>query len=81
MELINKYDVQVFCIINKYDINPKISGKIESVLKSSKVNLAGKIPFDKIFVEAMIQGKTIAEHAPGSYIAKVIESTWKMISS
>ncbi len=81
IELISKYDVDIFGIINKFDVNAGISERIVSILQSNNIKITGKIPFDKKFVEAMVQGKTISEYAPGSAIVKVIRNTWEMISS
>lgn len=81
IDLIGKYDLEVFGIINKYDINPEISDMIEKVFENHNIQMAGKIPFDKAFVEAMIHGKTIPEYSPDSVVTTIIENAWKVISS
>jgi len=49
-------------IVNKYDLNPDITEKINQYCKDNNIDLIGKISFDKSVVEAMVSGKTIMEH-------------------
>jgi MinD superfamily P-loop ATPase len=49
-------------VINKYDLNIKMSEEIEKYCSSNGISLIGKISFDKSVVEAMVEGKTILEY-------------------
>jgi len=65
-------------IVNKYDLNMDMTGRIERYCKENDIDLIGKIPFDKNIVEAMVLGKTIMEYKTGQ-AQKEIESTWRLL--
>jgi len=65
-------------IVNKYDLNMDMTGKIEQYCKENNIDLIGKIPFDKSIVEAMVSGKTIIEHKSGQ-AQKEIKSAWQVL--
>jgi MinD superfamily P-loop ATPase len=60
----------LYVIINKYDLNPVMAEGIESFCNKNGIPVIAKIPFDKAFVEAMIERKTLLEYAPSSLAAK-----------
>jgi len=65
-------------IVNKYDLNPDMSGKIERYCKDNSIDLLGRIPFDKSIVEAMVLGRTIIEHGAGQ-AKREIEKIWGLL--
>ena len=65
-------------IVNKYDLNMDMTGKIERYCKDNNIDLIGKISFDKSIVEAMVSGKTIIEHKSGQ-VQKEIKSAWQVL--
>lgn len=66
-------------IINKYDLNPDMSKKIEQYCSDNDVSILGRISFDKSIVDAMVNAKTITEHPDGK-AKKEISDIWKRIS-
>jgi MinD superfamily P-loop ATPase len=79
IELTANFGVKTYIVINKYDLNLDISGKIEEWCHSSSLPVIGQIPFDKQFIDAMINCKSIIEWAPSSQIAQEIKKIWKTI--
>lgn len=79
IQLIKTFNIQCFALINKYDLNLELSQRIEDYLKSQKVPLLIKLPFDKDMVQAMIHGKTIVEYAPESKLSIEIKKLWYKI--
>ncbi|MFC1645821.1 ATP-binding protein [Candidatus Omnitrophota bacterium] len=65
-------------IVNKYDLNMDMTGKIERYCKDNNIDLIGKISFDKSIVEAMVSGKTIIEHKSGQ-AQKEIKGAWQVL--
>ena len=49
-------------VINKYDLNENFSKKIEDFLKKYKIPLLGKIPYNKEFVNALVNLKPVVEY-------------------
>jgi MinD superfamily P-loop ATPase len=76
IELARGFNLPVFALINKWDINEKMALEIEAYLSEESIPLLGKIPFDKAFVEAMIEGLTLPEFAPSSRTTGILHSVW-----
>jgi len=62
IEVTKHFNVPSRLVINKYDLNPDMSKKIEEHCAKNKISLIGKVRFDKAVVEAMVEGKTIMEY-------------------
>ncbi len=80
LKLCRHFNISTSIIINKYDLNTEMSDKLEQYCQQEGIELAGKLPFDKIFVEATSQGKTILEYAPTSEISHKVEELWTRLS-
>jgi MinD superfamily P-loop ATPase len=81
LQLLEHFNVQPFVCVNTYDINKDNAEKIESFCKENRINVIGKIPFNPIVTEAMVNGKTIIEYSPRSAVAKEIEGIWEKLST
>ena len=62
IEVTKHFNVPSKMVINKYDLNPEMSEKIEEHCAKNGIELIGKVRFDKTVVEAMVEGKTIMEY-------------------
>ena len=78
-ELVKSFGIPVFAVINKFDINKKITRKTEEFLTENNISLFGKIPFETGLVESMIHAKTIIEFAPNNSVSKELETIWQKI--
>lgn len=75
-ELLQHFSIPAFVCINKYDINEENTKRILDYCRLYGLESLGKIPFDSVAVEAMLQGKPVLEFAPESAIAKEIVKIW-----
>jgi len=57
------FNIPVKLVVNKYDLNPSITEKIERFCLKQDIPLIGKVAFDKTVVKALVEGKTIIEYA------------------
>lgn len=64
--------------INKYNINLQNSEDIEKFCNENSIDIVGKIPYDKVFTEAMVKGKNVIEFQEKE-ISNKIEKMWKKI--
>jgi MinD superfamily P-loop ATPase len=62
IDVVNHFGVSVKLLINKFDLNHEMSGKIEEYCAKAGIPLIGKVRFNKAVVEAMVEGKTIMEY-------------------
>jgi len=74
------FGVPAAVCINRYDLGEAQSAIIEEYCRNKNLIMAGKIPFDKIFVEAMIQGVPVVEYKSG-LISRRIAEVWEKFSA
>jgi MinD superfamily P-loop ATPase len=79
IEVVHKFNIPSFVIINKYDLNKSMSRKTEEWCIGNNVNVAGMLPFDRQITEAMIEAKSIIEFNPESEISKKLITIWNRI--
>ncbi len=77
-QLVKKFGIKAACIINKYDINKKISEEIKKYLSENDIYFLSELPFDDDFTKAMINKKTVVEYSQGNIKDKIVDS-WKKI--
>lgn len=80
VSLCDHFQIAVAVIVNKCDLNPRITQKIETFCRRHKYNIAANLPHDPVFVHAMVRGKTVTEYCGGDMVRK-IEQAWNHISS
>jgi MinD superfamily P-loop ATPase len=79
IELVKSFNIPVYAIINKYDINAEATEKVENFLIENQIKLVGKLPFVTEMVESMVAGKTIVEFVPTTKISREFLSVWNSI--
>ena len=79
-EVVLKQKIRAVVVINKFDINLKITENIENYCKENNIIMAGRIPFDRIFTDAMIQQQNVIEYDKNSKVSKIIKEIWDKIS-
>ncbi len=67
--------------VNKFDLNLEMTRKIEARAEQHGLGVAGRIPFDKSFVAAMIAAENILEYAPESDAAAAVRRIWQRVKS
>ena len=81
LQLLAHFDVPPFVCVNMYDINQHNTEKIVDLCDKIDVEIVGKIPFDPVVTEAMVNGKPIVEYAPETTVSKEIAEILKRILS
>ncbi len=79
LELVRTFSIDVYAVINKYDINLENTKEIELYLQKEGVEILAKLPFDQEVTEAMIDGKTIIEFKPGTEISLRLKNIWEIL--
>ena len=78
-DVVKKFSLPARVIINKYDLNVTMSSQIEEWCDLNGIEIAGKLPFDSLINEAMVQLKSITEFNPQTEISNKIKIIWKNI--
>ncbi|CAD7774856.1 MAG: Iron-sulfur cluster carrier protein [Candidatus Methanoperedenaceae archaeon GB50] len=79
LDLADHFKVEAMVCINKYDINPEMTERIQRFCEDRGVSLVGRIPFDPLFVEAMVEGKTVVEFNDDFSVSDEIRRVWEMV--
>lgn len=77
-ELVNRFHIPAGCIINKADLNPELTRKIEAYLRESAIVHLSNLPYDEAFTMAMTLGQTIVEYNKGE-LAELLKASWEKI--
>ena len=78
-QLTRHFKVPAMVCINKYDLNPEQTDNIKEFADAHQMMVAGQIPFDRRFVEAMIARQTLLEFDPGGKAADAVRKIWEKI--
>lgn len=61
VDLLNTFKIRSGIVINKYDLNERITEQIFKYSESEKIPIIGSIPFDPEFMKALINGKNVVD--------------------
>lgn len=81
IELAKGFKLKSFVLINKFDLNSDISAEIEDLCQTENIEVLAKIPFNRDFVDAMVNQQTVIEYKPNSELSKILENVWLRIES
>ena len=73
------FGIPALVCVNKYDLNEDNTRQIEDYCLSQRVEVAGKVPFDNIVTEALVQRLPVVEYSQGK-VAQEIERLWQTIT-
>ncbi len=79
VELISNFKIKSYVVVNKYDLNPRVTDQIEAWCNESGVPFLGRLAFDEAVVQAMVECKSIVEWKPESETAHVIKDIWEKL--
>jgi MinD superfamily P-loop ATPase len=78
VSLCGHFKIPVAAIINKYDLNEKLTQEIETFCRERDGSVVAKLPHDPVFVHAMLKGRAVTEYANGT-ISQQIRRAWDHI--
>jgi len=74
------FGVPALVCINKHDLNEENTRQIESNCLNQGVQIAGKVPFDNVITESIVQGVPVVEYSKGR-VTEEIEKMWRTLSA
>ena len=74
------FNVPALVCINKYDLNEDNTRQIESQCLSQGMEVVGRVPFDNVVTESIVQGVPVVEYSRG-VVTQEIEKMWHKLSS
>jgi MinD superfamily P-loop ATPase len=79
IQVARHFKIPVKMIINKYDLNLKITQFIKKYCTENKIPLIGEIPFDGSIVDSVVQRKTIMEFS-NAKMQNLISQIWHNVT-
>jgi MinD superfamily P-loop ATPase len=80
IQLAKHFKVPAMVCVNKFDLNRDLTRDIEAFAEGEGLSSLGRIPFDPIFIEAMVQGLTVFEYNTGSKAGAAVRQIWQNLS-
>ncbi|NDV19930.1 4Fe-4S dicluster domain-containing protein [Pseudodesulfovibrio sp. JC047] len=77
-ELCDGFRTKVAVLINKWDINPDLSDKIETYCTEKGYTVVGRFPHDKKVVDSMLHRQVITEYEDGP-LSATLKQAWSDI--
>ncbi len=81
VQLVNHFSIPMMVCLNKYDINPVMTEKIEQFCEEKNIGIAGKIPYDPSVSKAQIARQTVVEYDPKAAVASAIAAMWQKLEA
>jgi MinD superfamily P-loop ATPase len=78
LSVCSHFKVPAFVCINRYDLDEENTSKIEEYCREQSVPVVGRVPFDKVVTEAMVQGLPVVEYSDGA-VSRSIKEIWERV--
>jgi len=78
-KLARHFDIPMLVCVNKWDLNPEITEKIELQARNNQVGVCGRIRYDRSVTEAQLKVQSVIEHG-NSPAAEDIMKVWEKVS-
>lgn len=78
IQLTRHFGLKAACVLNKFDLNMKLSAEIEKWCLSNSVPVVARIPFSEAVVRAVVNGKPITE-AEDHLVSEEIKKMWSRV--
>ncbi len=79
-DLARHFALRVLVCINKWDLNPQMADRIESLCIERSIRVAGRIRYDRAVTEAQIRGLSVVEHQQDG-CAQDIRDLWSAVGA
>lgn len=73
---VRHFRVPALVCINKADLNPARTATIEAYCRAEGIQVVGKLPFDTVVTEAMVQGQPVTAYQPDGSVAATLRDAW-----
>jgi len=75
------FRVPALVCINKMDLNPSHTAAIEAFCAGQGIEVVGKLPFDTVVTEAMVQGRPVTAYQPDGAMATALRRAWARVQA
>ena len=79
LRTVNHFRVPALVPINKADVNLVHTAAIETYYQTQGIALVGKLTFDTVVTEAMVQGQPVSAYQPDGQLAMALHEVWAQV--
>lgn len=72
------FGVPAFVCINRYDLDEENTRRIEEYCERGEIQVVGRVPFDRVFTEALVKGVPVVEYDSGT-VSRRIAEIWERL--
>ena len=76
---VNHFRVPALVCINKADLNPVHSGAIQAYCHEQGIEVVGRLPYDTVVTDAMVQGLPVTVYQPEGLMAAALREMWARV--
>jgi MinD superfamily P-loop ATPase len=80
VEVARHFRARVLLIINKADLSPELTTRIEGYAKKEGLPVLGRIPYDEGVIRAQVAGRTVVEDGDGP-AARALRELWGRLAA
>jgi MinD superfamily P-loop ATPase len=73
------FSVPTLVCINKVDLYPEGAAEIEAHCAREGIPIVGRLPFDTVVTEAMVQGQPVTVFSPDSGVSQALRAAWEQV--
>ena len=74
------FGVPALVCINKVDVNPGRAADVEAFCANRGIEVVGRIPFDTVVTEAMVQGQPVTAYTHGR-VTEALRQVWQQVKA
>jgi MinD superfamily P-loop ATPase len=78
LQLTRHFKIRVMVCVNKWDINPMMTERIEALARSLGAEPVGRVPYDAAVTQSQIQARALVEYSDG-LAANAVKRMWECI--
>ena len=76
---VDHFGVPALVCINKADLNPERVASIEAFCAEEQIDVIGRVPFDTVVTEAMVQAQPVTAYRPDVGVSAALRSMWSRL--
>lgn len=81
IKLAKSFKLKSYVMINKFDLNSDISDEIDALCEKEDIEVLAKVPFNRDFVDAMVNQQSVIEYAPQSNLSQTLKEVWHRLET
>ncbi len=79
LQLVQQFRTKALVIINKYDLNLKLTEEIEHFCQDQKISVIGRIPFSEEVMDVLRKGEMLVNQPQPNVVGDALRDIWQQL--